>query len=92
MQLFVQATANAMAGDKEKALAAAQSAGLDLARLQRDMESDEVQATIDEGIALARAVGINGTPGYVIGNAVVPGAVGVAALKEQIASARVRAN
>jgi len=78
--------------NKEKALAAAASAGLDLARLQRDMESDEVQATIDEDSALARAVGINGTPGYVIGDAVVPGAVGVAALKDQIAAARVRAN
>lgn len=78
--------------NKDKALAAAESAGLDLARLQRDMESDEVRATIDEDIALARAIGINGTPGYVIGDAVVPGAVGVAALKDQIATARVRTN
>ena len=75
--------------DKEKALAAAAAAGLDVLRLEQDMASDEVRATIDENIALARAIGINGTPGYVIGNAVVPGAVGVAALKDQIATARV---
>jgi len=56
------------------------------------MESDEVRATIDEDIALARAIGINGTPGYVISDAVVPGAVGIAALKDQIAMARVRTN
>jgi protein-disulfide isomerase len=74
---------------KEKALAAAQAAGLDLTRLQKDMESDEVRATLDEDVELARAIGINGTPGYIIGNAVVPGAVGVAALKDQIATARV---
>jgi protein-disulfide isomerase len=78
--------------NKEKALAAAENAGLDPVRLQRDMESGEVQATIDEDAALARAIGINGTPGYVIGNAVVPGAVGVAALKDQISAVRVRAN
>jgi protein-disulfide isomerase len=56
------------------------------------MESDEVQATIDEDVTLARAIGISGTPGYVIGNVVVPGAVGVAALKDQISAARVHAN
>jgi protein-disulfide isomerase len=75
--------------NREKALAAAQAAGLDLTRLQKDMDSDEVRATIDEDAELARAIGINGTPGYVIGNAIVPGAVGVAALKDQIATARV---
>jgi len=74
---------------KEKALAAAQAAGLDLTRLQKDMDSDEVRATIEEDAELARALGINGTPGYIIGNAIVPGAVGVAALKDQIANARV---
>jgi protein-disulfide isomerase len=77
---------------KEKALAAAQAAGLDLTRLQKDMDSDEVRATIDEDAELARAIGINGTPGYIIGKAVVPGAIGVAALKDQIANARVHAD
>jgi protein-disulfide isomerase len=74
---------------KEKALAAAQAAGLDLARLQKDMDSDEVRATIEEDAGLARALGINGTPGYIIGSTIVPGAVGVAALKDEIANARV---
>jgi protein-disulfide isomerase len=78
--------------NSEKALSVAGSLGLDLKRLQRDMESDEVQATIDEDVALARAIGISGTPGYVIGNVILPGAVGVAMLKDQIAVARARAN
>jgi len=78
--------------NKEKALAAAAAAGLDVERLQRDMEGDEVRATIDESFALARAIGISGTPGYVIGDKIVPGAVGLAALQDQIATVRVRAN
>lgn len=78
--------------NKEKALAAAAAAGLDVARVQQDMDRDEVQTTIDEDSTLARALGISGTPGYVIGDTVVPGAVGVAALKELITTARVHTN
>lgn len=73
---------------KEKALAAARAQGLDMAQLDRDMASDEVAATLNEDMKLARAVGIAGTPGYVIGQNVVYGAVGVTALKGQIETAR----
>jgi protein-disulfide isomerase len=73
---------------KESALAAAQENGLDIARLESDLSSPEVPATIDESKKLADSVGITGTPGYVIGNDVVLGAVGLTALKERIESAR----
>ena len=73
---------------KEKALAAAMDQGLDMARLERDMASEEVGTTLGEDMKLAGALGINGTPGYVIGDNVVLGAVGVSALKERIASTR----
>ena len=73
---------------KEKALAAAKDQGLDMARLEQDMASDEVSATLNEDVKLAVAVGIAGTPGYVIGKNVVFGAVGVAALKGRIETAR----
>jgi len=73
---------------KEKALAAAKDQGLDMKRLEQDMASDEVGATLNEDIKLASAVGITGTPGYVIGKDVVVGAVGLMGLKRQIDSAR----
>jgi protein-disulfide isomerase len=73
---------------KDKALAAAKEQGLDMERLEQDMASEEVRATIDESVKLAGIVGISGTPGYVIGNNVVLGAVGTTALKAQIDSAR----
>jgi len=73
---------------REKALAAAKDQGLDMTRLEQDMASDESVATIKEGVQLASAVGITGTPGYVIGKQVVYGAVGIAELKRQINTAR----
>jgi protein-disulfide isomerase len=73
---------------KEKALAAAKNQGLDMARLEQDAASDEVSATLGEDARLASAIGINGTPGYVLGDKVVLGAVGITALKERIEATR----
>ena len=76
------------AASKANALAAAQEAGLDMDRLARDMASDEVNATISESRKLAQSLGINGTPGYVIGESIIPGAIGAAGLKQRIDAAR----
>jgi protein-disulfide isomerase len=57
-------------------------------RLEKDLASAEIAATLDENLRLARELGIKGTPAYVVGDAVVPGAVGVAALRERIRAAR----
>ncbi|MBN8958662.1 MAG: DsbA family protein [Rhizobiales bacterium] len=74
--------------DRAKALAAAKDAGLDMARLEKDSKSPEVRETLDESMKLAEALGINGTPSYVIGDKMLPGAVGLPALKDQIAASR----
>ena len=74
--------------DKAHAMAAAKEAGLDLARIEKDLASPEVRATIEENFKLAEAMGMNGTPSYVIGKQVVIGAVGVESLKEKIGIAR----
>jgi protein-disulfide isomerase len=73
---------------REKAFAAAKDQGLDMARLEQDAAADEVGSTLKENVQLASAVGITGTPGYVIGKDVILGAVGVTGLKQQIARAR----
>ncbi len=74
--------------DLARALAAAKEAGFDMARIQKDMTSPEVNASIDENMKLAEALGLNGTPSYVVGNEVVVGAVGLEALKEKVNLAR----
>jgi protein-disulfide isomerase len=74
--------------DKARAMAAAKEAGLDTARIEKDLASPEVRATIEENFKLAESMGMNGTPSYVIGKQVVIGAVGLDGLKEKIGIAR----
>jgi len=74
--------------DKARAMAAAKEAGLDTARIEKDMTSPEVKATIEENMKLAEEMGLNGTPSYVIGKQIVVGAVGLDGLKEKIGIAR----
>jgi protein-disulfide isomerase len=49
--------------------------GLDTDQLASDMELPEIQAEITANYALARELGIEGTPAFVIGDNLVPGAV-----------------
>jgi protein-disulfide isomerase len=74
--------------DRARALAVAKEVGYDMARLEKDMNSDEVKAQIEESLKLGETLGLNGTPSYVVGNEVVVGAVGLNALKEKISTAR----
>src|SRR5436190_2329741 len=76
------------AADKARAMAAAKEAGLDTARIEKDLASPEVRATIEENFKLAEAMGMNGTPSYVIGRQVVIGAVVLDNLREKIGVAR----
>ena len=70
--------------DKARALAVAKEVGFDMTRLEKDMDSDEVKTTIDENMKLADALGVSGTPTYVVGDEVVVGAVGLDELKQKI--------
>jgi len=74
--------------DKAHAMAAAKDAGLDVARIEKDLNSPEVKATLEENFKMAEALGLNGTPSYVIGSDVIVGAVGLPALQEKISNAR----
>jgi protein-disulfide isomerase len=74
--------------NKVRALAVAAEVGLDVARIETDMASDEVNLTLAESVKLARTLGINGTPGYVIGNTIVPGAAGLTVLADRVNAAR----
>ena len=74
--------------NKTRALAVAKDIGLDMARLDKDLASPEVKETLQESFKLAEALGLNGTPSYVIGDNVVVGAVGLEALKEKVNTSR----
>lgn len=73
---------------EEKIFALARQVGIDVAKLKDDMKSPEVQALIDKTHKLASDLGINGTPGFIIGDQIIPGAVNADELKQRIADAR----
>jgi protein-disulfide isomerase len=68
----------------------AADAGLDAARLKADMAKPEIEAMIDRNKSLARALSVTGTPAFIIGEHLVPGAVDLDTLKLLVAEARKR--
>lgn len=74
--------------EEANVLAAARELGLDMDRLRADMTSEAVSAHIATSQQLAQALGITGTPAFVIGDAVVPGAVSAAQLQDYLSAAR----
>jgi protein-disulfide isomerase len=66
----------------------ARESGLDIDRLRRDMDAPRIAAILQKTDALARALAFTGTPGFAIGDALVPGAVDLATLKNLVAAAR----
>ncbi len=58
-----------------RALAAAQQAGLDVERIKKDISNPEVDATLAESELLAKNLAISGTPSYVLGDQLIPGAL-----------------
>lgn len=71
---------------------AAKELGLDVERLTLDMSSDEITSAIDRNMALARKLGIRGTPAFIVGDVLVPGAVALAGLQSLVQAARQQAD
>ncbi len=66
----------------------ADSLGLDVERLKRDMAAPDIDRMLKANVDLAGALDIKGTPGFVIGDEIVPGAISLQALKQLIETAR----
>ena len=66
----------------------AAQAGVDIEQLKSDMESPKTMAIIQRTREAAAALEINGTPGLVVGDTVVPGAIGLDELVKLIAEER----
>ena len=64
------------------------SVGVDVDRLKRDMAAPEIDKMLKSNMKLAEALDIRGTPGFVIGDEVIPGAVSLDTLRDLIAGAR----
>jgi len=60
--------------DKDKAMRIATELGLDTAKLEKDMQDPEIQKSLDQAKELANKLGLQGTPLYLVGDHVIPGA------------------
>lgn len=74
--------------DSNKVMDVAATLGLDVARLKTDMEDPTIKAAIDKNLALALALRINGTPGFVIGDQILRGATDLKTLQAWVRAAR----
>lgn len=66
----------------------AETHGLDPDRLIEDMQSSAVRQRLEANYAIAQAIGIEGTPAFVIGDTLLPGAVPLERLEQAISTAR----
>lgn len=73
---------------QETILKIAIAVGLDKERLNTDIQAPTLQGIIERNRALARELGINGTPGFIIGTELVPGALDLKDLKNLVRQVR----
>lgn len=71
---FHNAMMSAKQVTRESVLALAAKVGLDTGRLERDMQSPEVDSVLGRNFALAKALQLNGTPSFIIGGTLLRGA------------------
>jgi protein-disulfide isomerase len=68
----------------------ASEVGIDIARMENDMAAPEIAGMIQRNHELAQALGITGTPSFVIGDQLIPGAITTEELRRRITLARQR--
>jgi protein-disulfide isomerase len=69
-------------------MAVAKEMGLDMARLQKDVDGPEVRDAIATNVTLGDKLGLTGTPAFIVGDEVIFGAVGVDPLRKAIENTR----
>ncbi len=76
------------AADEAQVIAVAEEIGLNVEQLRTDMQDPAIDAEIERNLALARALRINGTPGFVIGEEILRGATDLQTMQRLIDQAR----
>jgi protein-disulfide isomerase len=54
------------------------------------MDDPAIQAQIDSNLALAKAISVEGTPAFVLGERLIPGSMDLAGLQAVVKAARAR--
>jgi len=66
----------------------AEETGLDVNKMKQDAESDDVKTMLDKSLEMARDIGIQGTPAFVLNGKLIRGYMGPDGLAEAIKAAR----
>jgi protein-disulfide isomerase len=74
--------------DEQRIMEIAKEVGLDTSKLRRDMADPEIAKTIARNEKLADALGVKGTPGFIIGGKMHPGALDAEELAAVVKEAR----
>lgn len=68
----------------------AEGLGLNYERLVKDLEDPNLMASLEQVARLATALEINGTPAYIVGDQLIPGAMDADALAQLVANERAK--
>ncbi|NBV06353.1 MAG: DsbA family protein [Proteobacteria bacterium] len=87
---FHDALMKSNAHSKDEAIKIAKSVGINGEKLEKTLknEQEKIAKILQDNSTLGASIGITGTPGFIIGEELIPGAVDVATLKEKIAAIR----
>ncbi|MEP2944312.1 MAG: DsbA family protein [Hyphomicrobiales bacterium] len=88
LELHVKLLKTRGQADERVALLLAEGLGYDMSVLRTMMEKPVIEEAITEVYGLANVIGLTGTPTFIIGSEVLPGAVGHSILKQKIDSMR----
>jgi protein-disulfide isomerase len=61
--------------NEEKVFSTAKKIGLDINQLKKDMNNTEIEQQLVKNREIAKLLGLNGTPAFIIGNIIYPGAL-----------------
>jgi protein-disulfide isomerase len=73
---------------QETILKVAKSVGLDMDKAKTDMRAPEIEEQLKRNYSLAQDLDIQGTPAFVVGDKLIPGATDIDNLKKLVAAAR----
>jgi protein-disulfide isomerase len=64
------------------------SVGLDVDKIKQDMRSPDVDKQLKANLDLGKALDLDGTPSFIVGDTIIPGAISAGDLRQLIADAR----
>ena len=76
--------------NKDEAIKVAKANGVNGEKLEKTLKNDQakIEKILQENAVLGASIGISGTPGFVVGEELIPGAVDADTFKEKIAALR----